>query len=126
MDVHAKAVAVAVGEVLVEKLAVLQSRPAEGRSAEHAIDRPREGHEEIAHERGEEAWLAKYPPGDRERLRKTDRELCHLEETLEGPQGLLDREQGQDRPPVKGEGTWQLPEYKPVPPDKREARERGA
>jgi hypothetical protein len=117
LDAHAKAVAVAVGEVLIERLARSQSRPAEERHVETA----REAREEIEreHERGEEAWLAKYPPGDREHFKKTDRELRRLEETLEGPERLLDREQDNNRPPVKGEGTWQLPEYKPVPPDPR-------
>jgi hypothetical protein len=116
LDAHAKAVALAVGEVLIEKLAKAQSRPTEDRHTEHRGSR-----EEIEreHERSEEAWLAKYPPGDREHFKKTDRELRRLEETLEGPERLLDREQDNNRPPVKHEGTWQLPEYKPVPPDPR-------
>jgi len=117
LGAHAKAVAVAVGEVLIEELGRLQSRPAEGRHTEH----PREVREEIEreHERSEEAWLAKYPPGDREHFKRTERELRRLEETLEGPERFLDREQHNNRPPVKGEGTWRLPEYKPVPPDPR-------
>jgi hypothetical protein len=123
LDAHARAVAVAVGEVLIERLARLESRPTEDRHHE----RPREGREEIEreHERGEEAWLAKYPPGDREHFKKTDRELRRLEETLEGPERLLDRDQDNNRPPVKHEGTWRLPEYKPVPPDRREKLDGG-
>ena len=116
LDVHAKAVAVAVGEVLVDKLARLQSRPTAGRHDGDA----REAREVIEREQecGEEAWLTKHPPGDREHLRKTDRELRRLEETLEGPERFLDRRQDINRPLVSGEGTWQLPEYKPVPPDR--------
>jgi len=128
LDAHAKAVAVAVGEVLIEKLAGAQSRSAEGGQTGHAHARPRGGEEEIerGHERSDEAWLVKFPPDDHECLRKTDRELRDLEKTLEGPERLLDREQGYNRPPVRTEGTWQLPEYKPVPPDECEARLAGA
>ena len=50
LDAHAKTVAVAVGEILVDKLAGLQSWPTEGRHTEHA----RQAREEIERE---EAWL---------------------------------------------------------------------
>jgi hypothetical protein len=124
LDAHAKAVAVEVGEVLVDKLARLQTWPTAGKHSELA----RETREEIEreHEHGEEAWLTNYPHGDREHLRKTDRELRRLEETLQGPERFLDRRQDVNRPPVSDEGTWQLPEYKPVPPDRCEKMDGGA
>jgi hypothetical protein len=116
LDAHAKAVAAAIGEALVDKLARLQSWPTAGRRSEFA----RETREEIDHEHDDEAWLTNYPPSDREHLKKTDRELHRLEETLAGPEPFLDRRQDVYRPNVSAEGTWQLPEYKPVPPDRCE------
>jgi hypothetical protein len=105
LNAHAATMATTLAKVMGEKLAELKSE-----LTEREIGR--------AHEREDEhAWLAKYPPGDREHLKKTDQELRCLEQTLEGPQTLLEREDRDDRPLAKGEASWGLPKYEPVPPD---------
>jgi hypothetical protein len=119
LEVHATKMGAALGEVIVEKLAALKNPVAEGVRTEPALGGPRESLERVEHalERAEDAWLAKYPPDDCAHLKCTDQELRDLEKTLEGPQKLLEEEQGDTRPPVGKIGAWQLPEYEAVPPD---------
>jgi hypothetical protein len=112
---HAKEMATAFAKLIDKKLAALKSETMGSRRAAHLPAEPRENPEKI--EGDEDAWLTKHMPGDRKHLKKVDKELCALEETLEGPQRLLEKEEGYNRPLVKGEATWQLPKYQPVPPD---------
>jgi hypothetical protein len=99
----------------------LKLEVAEVRRAEEQITELRENQRRIEgalEQEREESWLVKQPSADRKHLKKIDQELRELEETLEGPQMLLERDDGEQRPLVKREATWQLPKYKPVPPDK--------
>ena len=117
LEMHAARVGAAIGEVIVEKLALSKGRATEERS-EPALAGSRESVERAEHAlEAEEAWLTKHPADDRAHLKCTDHELRELEKTLEGPQKLLEQEQGDARPPVGKRGAWQLPEYQPVPPD---------
>jgi chromosome segregation ATPase len=128
LNAHAKAIAVALGEVVGEKLAEfrkeLRTEARETRRAEEKIAELSENQKRIEQriehalqrQTGED-WLARQPAGDREPLKTIDKKLHELEETLEGPQSLLERGEGEKRPPVQGEATWQLPDYEPVPPD---------
>jgi hypothetical protein len=125
---QAKAIALALGEVIGDKLAdlkkELRSETKELRRAEDRIAELTEKQNKIeqrvehalGQQRGED-WLAKHPPGDREHLKGIDEKLRELEKTLEGPEVQLERGDGENRPPVTGRATWQLPEYQPVPPD---------
>ena len=128
LNTHAKAIAVALGEVMGEKLAEfrkeLRTEARETRRAEEKIaelsDNQKKIEQRIEHAlkgHTEEEWLAKQPASDRGHLKTIDEKLHELEETLEGPQSLLESGEGDKRPPVQGEATWQLPKYEPVPPD---------
>jgi hypothetical protein len=119
LEAHATKIGAALGHVIVEKLAALKHPPAEAVRAGPAVGGPHESLERVeqALAGAEDAWLAKHPADDRAQLKCTDRELRDLEKTLEGPQKLLEEEQGDTRPPVGKIGAWQLPEYQPVPPD---------
>jgi hypothetical protein len=110
---HAKEMATAFAKLIDKKLAALKSESMGSRRAAHLPSEPRENPDQIERD----AWLTMHTPGDRKHLKKVDQELRALEETLEGPQRLLEKEEGYNRPLVKGESTWQLPEYEPVPPD---------
>jgi hypothetical protein len=107
------------GHVIAEKFAILHKQPPEGGQAEAALARSREKLERVeeAFNQAEDAWLAKYPADDRAHLKCTDQKLRDLQKTLEGPQKLLEEEQGDTRPPVGKIGKWRLPEYQAVPPD---------
>lgn len=107
------------GEVIAEKFAVLHRQPTEGERTEPGLAGPHGSLERVeqALELAEESWLAKHPADDRAHLKCTDQELRDLEKTLEGPQKLLEEEQGDTRPPVGKIGSWRLPEYQAVPPD---------
>jgi hypothetical protein len=89
LHAHAEAMATAIGGVIADKLAEMRSEAREERRAEQRVSR-------VPEPKGEDHWLAKYPPGDREHLEK---------------------EEGDNRPPVKGEASWRLPKYEPVPRD---------
>jgi hypothetical protein len=119
LELHATRMGATIGEVIAEKLAGLKNPTVEDALTGPAPGGSRESLErvELALERAEEAWLAKYPADDRAHLKCTDQELRELEKTLEGPQKLLEEEQGDTRPPVGKIGAWRLPDYQAVPPD---------
>jgi hypothetical protein len=123
LERHAAKMGAAIGEVIAEKLAGSKNPTAEDARNGPVPGGPRESPErvELAPERAEEVWLAKYPADDRAHLKCTDQELRDLEKTLEGPQKLLEEEQGDTRPPVGKLGAWRLPDYQAVPPDQTAA-----
>jgi len=103
LNAHARVIGVAIGEAIGAKFAELKS--------ELMTDGRRDLHE------SEDAWLARGSPGERKHLKKLDQELHALEEALQGPQELLEGEDGSSQPMAKGEAVWSLPKYKPVKRD---------
>jgi len=100
LNAHARLIGTVIGEKLAEFKTEMMS------------DSRRELHEV------EDAWLARGSPGERKHLKKLDQELHALEEALQGPQELLESEDGSGQPIVKGgEAVWSLPKYKPVKRD---------
>jgi len=128
LNAHAEAIALALGKVVSDKLAELKrelrAEASETRRVEAQIRELSENHKKterkveraLERQRGQD-WLAGQPAGDRDHLRKVEEKLRALEETLEGPQSLIESGDGEKRPPVRAEATWELPNYKPVPPD---------
>jgi hypothetical protein len=130
LNAHAEAIAIALGKVVSDKLSELKRElRAEASETQRAGAQIRELSENqkkierkveraLERQRGQD-WLSGQPAGDRDHLKKVEEKLRALEETLAGPRSLIESGDGEKRPPVRGEATWELPNYQPVPPDFR-------